>query len=281
MFEAVHRPTAALAAAAPASAAALPVTGPDASPSGPTAPPPTAPLPTAPPPVVPVRRIMLVGDSVAQTLGRGLERWGPPHGITVLNAAKKWCAITRGGRLGGQFGHRSVPACEAWASQWPSLLDRFRPDVVVVLTTMWDLTSRQRDEWGPEFRTEGDPEYDAWVRSEWTAAADLLRSRGARVVWLATPCAAEAGLTRQFEFANRRYLPDVVRRAGATALDLAGRVCPGGSFTDHPGGVADARPDGLHFSDPGADWVAGWLGPLLADPNLRSDLPIAHWVRRS
>ena len=31
----------------------------------------------SPPPPPPVRRILLVGDSVAQTLGRGLERWGP------------------------------------------------------------------------------------------------------------------------------------------------------------------------------------------------------------
>jgi hypothetical protein len=37
----------------------------------------------------------------------------------------------------------------------------------------------------------------------------------------------------------------------------------------------------MHFSDPGADWVASWLGPRLTDPNLHSELPPAVRVRRS
>jgi hypothetical protein len=48
-------------------------------------------------------------------------------------------------------------------------------------------------------------------------------------------------------------------------------VCPHGAFTDRLGTVDGARPDGVHFSDPGADWVAAWLGPRLVDPNLSSD----------
>ena len=46
-------------------------------------------------------------------------------------------------------------------------------------------------------------------------------------------------------------------------MDWNPRLCPGGAFTDRLGPVDDARPDGLHFSDAGADWVADWLAPEL------------------
>ncbi len=42
-------------------------------------------------------------------------------------------------------------------------------------------------------------------------------------------------------------------------IDLYGQLCPGGHFDASYGNVADARPDGAHFSDQGAEAVAGWL----------------------
>ena len=52
----------------------------------------------------------------------------------------------------------------------------------------------------------------------------------------------------------------------ATATDLAGRVCPDGRFSDSVEGVANARPDGIHFSDEAASRLSEWLGPeILGD----------------
>ncbi len=237
-------------AAAPAT---LPVTGP--------APPPGFSSP-------PVRRIMLVGDSVAQTLGRGLERWGPAHGVRVLNAARFYCGIARGGRLAIAFGHDQT-TCGDFTRQWPPLLDRFHPDVVVVLSTIWDTTARQRSEWGPGYVDHGDPRFDQFVEGEWRTAANLLSSRGARVVWLSAPCAA-TGVSAGLAYANRTYLPELRRTTHVVTVDLDHHVCPDGTFSDQLGPVADGRPDGLHFSDPGADWVAQWLGPALTDRALIS-----------
>ena len=49
---------------------------------------------------------------------------------------------------------------------------------------------------------------------------------------------------------NRVLLPELVkRRPGRIELvDLDARVCPGGVFHAEVEGVADARPDGVHFS---------------------------------
>ena len=216
----------------------------------------------APAPAPPVQRIMVVGDSVGMTLGRGLERWGRDQGVAVLNSARFWCAIVRGGEVGALLGKRSSPQCESWPIKWAADLDRFQPDVVVVLTTIWDVAGRRRPEWGPDFIGPGDPRFDRWVVSEWRAAAQLLGSRGAQVVWLTTPCAAAPEVDRMLQHANEHYVT-ALALGGVTTVDLDAHVCPGGTFSETVDGVGDARPDGLHFSDAGADVTARWLGPRL------------------
>jgi peptidoglycan/LPS O-acetylase OafA/YrhL len=276
VFEAVRGPATALAASRPsaAGAARLPVTGPRTAVAADEQAAPAAPIRP------PVRKILVVGDSVAQTLGRGLERWGPRHGVRVVNGARFYCGIARGGRLGALLG-RSNASCGDWAPAWSRLLDRTRPDVVVVLSTMWDLGSRQRDEWGPDFVSQGDPRFDSFVTAEWGQAAELLGSRGARVVWLTNPCAEIPQLSNDLRYANDRYLPVLTRFHPVVQIDLRARVCPAGAFSNRLGPVDGARPDGVHFSDPGADWVASWLGPLLADPELSSDDPPSVPVKRA
>jgi hypothetical protein len=286
VFAAVNKPNAALASSSPgdeiqlrraaaadtvpAPGATLPVTGPTGAP---------APAAVAPPPPPPVRRILLVGDSVAQTLGRGFERWAPRHGVTFVNGARFYCGIARGGRLGAAMGHSS-DTCGDWAPTWSRLLDRVQPDVVVVLSTLWDISSRQRDDWGPDYLSQGDPRFDGFIVGEWGRAVDLLRSRGARVVWLTTPCVAEQQLSDDLDYANHRFLPVLARTHPVVRLDLRSVVCPGGRFSNTLGGVDDSRPDGAHFSDAGANRVADRLGPRLLDPALQSDrnasVPVRH-----
>jgi peptidoglycan/LPS O-acetylase OafA/YrhL len=230
--------------------------------AGPTSP--AAIAATPPPPQPPVQRIMVVGDSVGMTLGRGIERWGAAHGVAVLNSARFWCAIVRGGEIGALLGKHSSPQCESWPDRWAADLDRFHPDVVVVLSTIWDVAGRRRPEWGPEFLGPGDPVFDRWVLSEWRTAAQLLGSRGARVVWLTDPCAREAPVDALLAYASTHYVR-ALAAGGVDMVDLRHHVCPDGTFTDTVDGVGNARPDGLHFSDPGADATARWLGPLLVD----------------
>jgi hypothetical protein len=290
VFSAVKRPADALsgpsAEAAPGTraapgtvdqAATLPLTGPasDAARSATTATVPATPTaaPVAPPPP-PVQRILLVGDSVAQTLGRGLERWGPANGVTVVNAARFYCGVTRGGRIAMALGH-SNNGCADWATRWPVLLDRVHPDVVVMLTTIWDVGARQRNEWGPDYLAEGDPRFDQWVVSEWRAAVEVLGSRGARVVWLSSPCAAEAPINEMLHYSNSHFIPALQSTSPAISVDLGSGVCPRGEFSDQVGPVANGRPDGMHFSDAGANWVASWLGPRLVDPLLGNEPVVA------
>ena len=210
----------------------------------------------------------LVGDSVAQTLGRGLERWGPPHGVDVVNGARFYCGIAGGGRS-RCAARQHHDTCGTGPARWPAMLDRIRPDVVVVLTTIWDIGRRQRDEWGPDFLGCG--------RS---ALRPVRRRR------VATRRGSHSGLagrgssgSRRRARPRRRSTADSSRTPTTTTCRAADRararrarststrsVCPDGKFSDQLGPVADGRPDGLHFSDRGRGLGRRWLGPRLVDP---------------
>jgi hypothetical protein len=159
-------------------------------------------------------------------------------------------------------------ACEGWADRWTGHLDTFDPDVVVVLSTVWDTVLRRLPEWS-EFKGLDDEQYAAHLRADYLAAIDLLSSRGAEVVWLSPPChGGDPDSDARLEVLRTEFVTGAVRARDDVAriVDLHGVVCPGGRFQEALGDVARARPDGLHFGDPGADWTAARIGPAILDP---------------
>ena len=187
-------------------------------------------------------------------------------------SAIRGCGISRGGRLMNEF-KRAGDRCDNWPTRWQAALEGFTPDVVVVLVSGWDTTDRTFPDWGDEPRPIGDEVYDAWLMSEYDAAIDLLTSRGARVVWLTSPCLAERGEgTGVWDPRRTRRLNEVLARVEQRhadrldLVDLNAQVCPDGTFTNELEGMKGIRPDGAHLSDEAADWVADWLGERILSP---------------
>jgi len=215
-------------------------------------------------------RILVVGGSIAVGLGRGLVRWASRTGeASVMISAIRGCGISRGGRLMNEF-KRAGDRCDNWPTRWQTALDGFMPDIVVVLVSGWDTTDRTFPAWGNEPRPIGEEVYDAWLMSEYDAAIDLLTSRGARIVWLTSPCLAERGEeTDVWDPRRTRRLNEVLARVEQRhadrldLVDLNARVCPDGRFTNELDGMKGIRPDGAHLSNQAADWVADWLGPRI------------------
>jgi hypothetical protein len=229
----------------------------------------TAPAATTPVPSAPAK-ILVVGDSVAATLGRGLQQWGAATGdARVWNVATNWCGIGRGGVMAMR---ESGEACNNWAERWSRQLATFDPDVVVVLSNTWDRFGRKLPGW-EEFRGPEDPVFREWLRSEYAAAADLLSSRGARVAWLTIPCSKEHDASAQ-SLNNGVIRPVAVDRPAMHVIDLHAKLCPAGVFVNELDGMTEIRPDGAHFSDRSARWLAEWLGPRLATPG--APRPHAH-----
>ena len=139
----------------------------------------------------------------------------------------------------------------------------------MVVSTGWDLLERRLPEW-PRFLRPGDLDFDQHLVAEYLAAVDSLGAEGAAVAWATSPCvgperAAGGSVFEQSRIdAQNRVLRDQVAADDrVTLIDLDAVACPGGRFVAAVDDIAIFRPDGVHFSDPGARWVADRIGPVL------------------
>jgi peptidoglycan/LPS O-acetylase OafA/YrhL len=227
-------------------------------------------------------RILIVGDSTAVALDVAVDTWGrSTRTFGAANYARIGCGVTRGGARVHLTDQEPVPpACDGWATDWPSALRASGADVVVLASGFWDLTDRQMPG-DSTWRTLGDPVYDAYFVSEYTKALDVLHSTGATVLVLDD---APLGIGRdqvppvQFPVDD----PARVTRANqllAQVVDTRSfaRLLPYDAFMSAwPAGPFDLRHDGLHINDPatGAK-VMTWLGPEIVDAywNVRWGIP--------
>ena len=132
--------------------------------------------------------VLVVGDGTAAELGTALSKWSEREGrIRVRTVAQVNCGIGRyAGRVddAGQL-EPNPDECNNWETLYPVALAGTPPQIVVVHSGRWDLGPRLLPEW-PGFLAPGDALYDAWIREEYTKAADTLHQNGAQVVWLTT-----------------------------------------------------------------------------------------------
>jgi peptidoglycan/LPS O-acetylase OafA/YrhL len=212
----------------------------------------------------PVRRVLIVGDSVALTLGRGIERWGAAHGVAVLNDGVIGCPLLVGADVRGYWGvaHRDADMCQTHRT-WPKYLSEFQPDLVLALYGAWDVYDASFDR-GRTWVHAGVPAFDRFYRSQVEDSARRLRETGAHLLWVTPPCFA----------ANEGSLdPDAVwydsqRVEVLTQIEHAVAADNGMAITDiaHDNGCPvdfRTRPDGVHYSDAGADAITAELLPLI------------------
>jgi hypothetical protein len=200
---------------------------------------------------------MIVGDSVAASLGTGLAAVQAAAGIVVSNQGYIGCGIARGGATSFKA-YTQPPACLTWPQRWQSLVDTFRPDVTLVLLGRWEVLDRVHD---GQWMHIGEPPFDAYLRSELELAETVLTSRGGRVAFLTAPC-------NNHELADLaapgRLPPDDAQRvvlwnqlqadvAGThpgwtETVPLADLLCPGGQYVQSITGVPLRTSDGVHFA---------------------------------
>jgi hypothetical protein len=211
-------------------------------------------------------RVLVVGDSVGQTFGRGLELWALETGrAEVENDAVPTCALGRTLEIEAPLGGISAPSatCADWAERWPETIASFDPDVVIVQYAVWEISARRLPD--GRLARPGDPELDRWQLSEYRAAADILSAQGAPVLWVNSACeSAPIRAGEPFWNLNHRTIPALARsRAAVHVLDLDRLLCTDRGANPDFGGVAGIRPDGAHFSDAGALAIARRLMPIV------------------
>ena len=217
-------------------------------------------------------RIAILGDSVADDVANGLEMWAARTGqADVLNLAIRGCGLAVGAwpdRVG-----RRPAVCDRWRERARRQLTPFAPQVVVVVTAVWELNDREKPEWGRPLAL-GDPLFDAWLIEEFESTARFFEEFDAPVAWLTAPCIRrlKGGTQGAFDPArvthlNEKILPVVAAASPQVAevIDLYDAVCPGGRFTTRIYGIHPFRRQGVHFTERAQHWVGEWLGPQLID----------------
>ncbi len=129
----------------------------------------------------------MVGDSQSWVLSSGLEGWEAEHGVLLEPSPGVGCGIgenTPIRYLGIEQEERA--GCTAWRETLPAIVEKLKPNVVVIVGGAADLSDRRlpgSDEW----QHIGQPGYDEWLLDQMRSFGETMASSGARVVWFSNP----------------------------------------------------------------------------------------------
>jgi hypothetical protein len=214
--------------------------------------------------------VVLVGDSLALSLGPGLDDAFGAYGIRFEVDAVPGCSVLRGVTLqsnGLPFNWSRACNREITPALRTVVATDPKPDLVLWLST-WDSVDRQ---FQGEHVAIGTKHGDAVIAKEIRHQADLLTANGARLVILsvADPVpGSQTPLPGLDQESRVRRIKALYRSAAPTAdgrvrvVDLDPFVCPHGKCTQVVDGVV-LRVDGSHFSRAGAEVVGKQLSATI------------------
>lgn len=217
--------------------------------------------------------VMVMGDSMGGGVAEGLQRWTETQ--TDLDEVAIWDS-TRAGCGFFAMAYRDTDAgCEGLTQTLIDRLNAVKPDVVVVINSSSELVAQEVE--GIRTRP-GDALYDLGMISVYEQWLKRFRDIGAHVVWFNAPCMGD-GAARMFSVDttdistfNTQVIPAFLERnEDVQFFDSESALCPDGQFTSELGGMANARPDGMHLSEDATVWFAQTYGPTIL--GLRRETP--------
>jgi len=253
-------------------------------------------------------RVLLVGDSLALTLGIGLQGalannpTAYDH-LRLLNEGIPGCGVADGTTgieqgttfivpppctsdpqsgdcpPGGVFGPKQNVPCQSWTAAWADWVRQMKPNVVVLLAGGNEVKDRIYD---GVMTSILNPTFAAYVESQLEKAVRIATARGALMVLMTKPCQStgnqpdgdpwpEDNSARQAVYNSLLRKVAAKHRNTVYLQDLNAEVCPGGSYAEDIKGIPVRQPDGLHF-----DMKPGDGGDYLAPAILPYWLKLGH-----
>jgi len=216
-------------------------------------------------------RVLTIGDSQSLFVANGMSKmWGKERGVDLQYAAGVACGtaqLTPIRYLGEELLH-GRSGCKEWRENLSPILERYRPQVVILVGGFADLADHQIN---GTWQHIGEPAYDEWLHEQMVTFAELAHSTGARVLWLTSPdidVPNPAGVNAYPEedpARMDRYNEMIQGLADELAYvdtaDLATFV------QDRPGGQFDTtfRPDGAHMILETAPDVVAFLAAAIVE----------------
>ncbi len=216
-------------------------------------------------------RMLVVGDSTAEATGAGLVAWAAanPQYAQVTVYAGPGCGLVLGGYLELANGERDTTAvCGHYVQDLiPAKVAELQPDVVVVMSTVWDVQDRKLTHDGP-LLPPTDPAVEEAITESLGVFTDSLFAAGApRVVWLKAPTplpSLTGGDDTQVQPARHSVLRRAIESVGFSRprvhiVDFAAWLA-----TQPVGQDRAARADGVHWTSDASLLIATeYLGPLI------------------
>ena len=204
----------------------------------------------------PPKRVLLVGDSLAFTLGVPWLQNEERYGIKLADAGVLGCAFTTEGELNvaGAWQGQSA-GCPNALEQWTQAKRDLHPQAIVV-----ELGYRDQFDWKINGKVVhlGQPSFDAYVQNQINRLIQVLGAGGTKILLLSIPYthppdmpdgspAAAASPARHARINS--MLQNAARRHPKTVqvLDLDRTVSPGNDYNAKVNGQL-CRFDGVHFS---------------------------------
>jgi len=204
----------------------------------------------------PPKRVLLVGDSLAFSLGVGMLNNEQRYGVELADAGILGCAFTTKGALNVNGVWQSPSAaCPTALTQWAQQERALHAQAVVV-----ELGYRDEFDWRINGRAEhlGQPAFDAYVQSQIDRYVKVLGGGGVQIVFLSVPFthppslsdgspAPAASPTRHAQINSMLQSAARLDPTHVRVLDVDKVISPGNRYQPKVDGQL-CRFDGIHFS---------------------------------
>jgi hypothetical protein len=219
-------------------------------------------------------RLLVLGDSIAMTLGMGLSVHArQDYGVAVTDDATVGCDLDPQLQVftSGAAGP-ATPGCDNWRGLWPFVIAGERPQVVALGLGRWEVADHLLDGHWVHI---GEPAWNEHLTGDLQAAITILHSFGAKVVLLTMPYVDPSDRQPDGQPfsentpARTVAYNDLVRQVAAThpgvvsVIDLNRMLSPGGVYTASVSGVDVRSSDGIHVSVDGGELLQRQILPAV------------------
>jgi hypothetical protein len=227
-------------------------------------------------------RLLIVGDSIALTLGMGLSVDARArYGVSVVDQATDGCDLDPQLEvlIDGAPGP-ATPGCDDWRGLWPFVVAARQPQVVALGLGRWEVTDHLlHGRWVHI----GDPAWDAHLRADLGSAIAILHTFGAKVVLFTMPYVDPSdrqpdGLPWPENTPARvRAYNALVRQVArsdpgvVSVIDLNRMLGPNGRYRAAVDGVDVRWADGIHVSTAGGELLQRQILPVIDRIGMESE----------
>ncbi|CAB4322679.1 MAG: acyltransferase family protein [Actinobacteria bacterium] len=218
-------------------------------------------------------RVLLLGDSVAWTLGGGELAFPAPKAyvspfpadrITLWNQARFGLSLQRFPKRRNGVVNEDCPTCKP-LNDWRSAIEQFHPDLVVFSAVLWDTYDVRVNGTWLRF---GSPDFNDAYLEQLELLRTQITSSGSRLVLMIQPRPGNypADWSREYADDSRTFpqLAALQRQFAADhpdvdIIDLDAELCPNDACRSLNDNGKVLRADGIHFTTEGATAMSEYL----------------------